>query len=39
MPTVSRPRFGLDGSAWSIIVAILALAVMVVIAEYFAGGS
>jgi hypothetical protein len=38
MRTVSRPRFVLDGFAWVMIVAILALAVAVVMAAFFAGG-
>lgn len=38
MRTVSRPRFVLDGFAWVMIVAILALAVAVVMAAFFARG-
>jgi hypothetical protein len=38
MRTVSRPRFVLDGFAWVMIVGILALAVAVVMAAFFAQG-
>jgi hypothetical protein len=36
MRSLSRPRFVLDGFAWVMIVAILALAVAVVMAAFFA---
>jgi hypothetical protein len=39
MRSVSRPRFVLDGFAWVMIVAILALAVAVVMAAFFASGA
>ena len=38
MRTVSRPRFVLDGFAWVMIVGVLALAVSIVMAAFFAGG-